>query len=253
MKFLRIREWEKYQHYKDRNPPWIKLHVELMNSYTWVTVDDASRLLALVLMMLAARTGNKIPLDRGYIQRAAYLRKPPDVQPLIDAGFVDLHEESDSDIENKTLGQVASEALADASTMLAVDTECLTRDRDRDREEKETSLSKRATRLPEKFTPSEEHYAIGKQLGINTDMEFQKFRDYFLGVPGSKGVKLDWNATLRNWLRNSLNYKGAVNDSHKTAAQLRNERSSLALDRAFGAQEIAGDMPEALRKGAGRV
>ena len=114
MKFLRIREWAKYQHYRDRNPPWIKLHVELLSSYSWVSLDDASRLLAVVCMVLAARTGNRIPLDRDFIQRSAYLKKRPDIRPLVECGFADVVEEADTDIENKPLGQIASEALADA-------------------------------------------------------------------------------------------------------------------------------------------
>jgi len=43
---LKIRNWEKYQHYKNRNPPWIKLHFEMLSSKDWVLVDDASRVLA---------------------------------------------------------------------------------------------------------------------------------------------------------------------------------------------------------------
>ncbi len=31
--------------------------------------------------------------------------------------------------------------------------------------------------------------------------EFAKFRDYWIAVPGQKGVKLDWFATWRNWCR----------------------------------------------------
>jgi len=33
---LKVKNWEKYQHYKDRNPPWIKLHFELLTSADWV-------------------------------------------------------------------------------------------------------------------------------------------------------------------------------------------------------------------------
>jgi uncharacterized protein YdaU (DUF1376 family) len=101
-------------------------------------------------------------------------------------------------------------------------------------QDKSKSLGKRAKRLPEDFIPSEEHYALGKELGINTEMEFQKFRDYFLGLAGSRGVKLDWDATLRNWLRNSLNYKGVSNDRNKTPAQLRDERFDAMAKRALG-------------------
>ena len=31
----------------------------------------------------------------------------------------------------------------------------------------------------------------------------ERFKDYFLSAPGQKGVKLDWLATWRNWMRNS--------------------------------------------------
>lgn len=31
--------------------------------------------------------------------------------------------------------------------------------------------------------------------------EADRFRDYWIGIPGDKGVKLDWSATWRNWVR----------------------------------------------------
>lgn len=27
---FKVRNWEQFQHYKDRNPPWIKLHFALL-------------------------------------------------------------------------------------------------------------------------------------------------------------------------------------------------------------------------------
>ena len=33
------------------------------------------------------------------------------------------------------------------------------------------------------------------------NQELAKFRDYWKAVPGQKGIKLDWDATWRNWLR----------------------------------------------------
>lgn len=111
--FLRIREWARFQHYKDRDPPWIKLHRELLTSQTWVSLDDASRVLAIALMLLAAGTDNKIPADAGYLKRVAYLNADPDWRPLLKTGFVDLIDEN---------GEVASKALAPA-------TECASEER----------------------------------------------------------------------------------------------------------------------------
>jgi hypothetical protein len=55
--------------------------------------------------------------------------------------------------------------------------------------------SPRGTRLPQDWKPKEED-------GLN-EVELAKFRDYWIAVAGQKGVKRDWDATWRNWLRNS--------------------------------------------------
>lgn len=88
--FVRIREWSRFQHYKDRNPPWIKLHRELLSSRTWVELSDASRVLAIASMLLAAATDNKIPLSAGYIRRVAYLNQEPDFTQLLITQFVEI-------------------------------------------------------------------------------------------------------------------------------------------------------------------
>jgi len=55
VKCFRVRNWEQFQHYKDRNPPWIKLHFALLASEDWVTLDDASKLLAVVCMLIMGK------------------------------------------------------------------------------------------------------------------------------------------------------------------------------------------------------
>ena len=92
--FIRIKNWSTYQHYKDRNPPWIKLHRDLMTSETWVSLDDAGRVLAIAIMLLAAATDNKIKSDKRYIQRVAYLHAEPDFQSLVDIGFIEIIDEN---------------------------------------------------------------------------------------------------------------------------------------------------------------
>lgn len=59
----------------------------------------------------------------------------------------------------------------------------------------------RGTRLPEDFAPNDAHAALASELGVDLRDQFARFRDYWLAKPGSQGTKLDWDATLRNWLR----------------------------------------------------
>ena len=35
--------WERFQHYKDRNPPWVKLYTELNSRAEWVSLSWQQR------------------------------------------------------------------------------------------------------------------------------------------------------------------------------------------------------------------
>lgn len=66
--------------------------------------------------------------------------------------------------------------------------------------------SKKGTRLPEDWKPSSDLIVKATELGLSAsqfDREVEKFRDYWLGRAGSAGVKLDWEATARNWMRSA--------------------------------------------------
>ena len=82
---------------------------------------------------------------------------------------------------------------------------------DKIREEKKDftsalARSKKGTHLPENWQPSSDLIAKATELGLSAsqfDREVEKFRDYWLGRAGSAGVKLDWEATARNWMRSA--------------------------------------------------
>jgi hypothetical protein len=70
-----------------------------------------------------------------------------------------------------------------------------------EREEPVTSV--RGQRLPEFWEPlPEDANAANSSLGYDrTKSELLKFRDHWKQQAGSKGVKLDWDAAWRNWIR----------------------------------------------------
>ncbi|WP_428392506.1 hypothetical protein [Nocardia fluminea] len=61
----------------------------------------------------------------------------------------------------------------------------------------------KGNRLPEDWEPSGAAVSKMRAEFPRTDFwqETAKFRDYWAGVPGAKGQKLDWDATWRNWIR----------------------------------------------------
>ena len=76
--------------------------------------------------------------------------------------------------------------------------------------------SKRGSRIFEEWAPKQTTIeGISKELPqVDQEAELRKFIDHFLAAPGQKGVKLDWDATYRNWVRNSIKYGTAsINES----------------------------------------
>ena len=93
MKYIRVKNWDDFQHYKDRNPPWIKLHQNLITSMAWVMSDDVQRAYLVGIMLLAAKTDNCIENDPPYIQRVLHMHSPFDPAWLIECGFCEYSAE----------------------------------------------------------------------------------------------------------------------------------------------------------------
>lgn len=90
MTYLRVRNWEKFQHYKDRNPPWIKNYIELLNDddhYRSLTFHRRGILHGLWLAYAASRRqlrDDTVTLTRLLGQRVT----TADLQALNQAGFI---------------------------------------------------------------------------------------------------------------------------------------------------------------------
>ena len=67
----------------------------------------------------------------------------------------------------------------------------------------ESAPRKRGTRIPSDFsiTPKMRDWAKGEVPLVNIDRKLGEFIDYWTGVPGAKGVKLDWESAWRNGMR----------------------------------------------------
>lgn len=63
--------------------------------------------------------------------------------------------------------------------------------------------SRHGARLPPDWLPSEilKAWAVKERPDLDLANVVEKFRDYWTAKPGRAGVKLDWGATFRNWVR----------------------------------------------------
>lgn len=87
--YLRVVGWEQFQHYKDRDPIWIKLHRTVLDSYEFGRLQDASKAHLMLIWLLAGRLGNRIPNDPAWIGRRISATSTVDLQPLYDGGFIE--------------------------------------------------------------------------------------------------------------------------------------------------------------------
>ena len=107
--FISVCNWEEMQHYKDRSPPWIKMHSEMLESYEFECLPDASKAHLLCIMLLASRTNNKIQADQNWIKRKIGANNNIDLELLLNSGFIQSNQPLTE------VGQDASSVLQEKS------------------------------------------------------------------------------------------------------------------------------------------
>jgi hypothetical protein len=88
---LTPKNWATFQHYKDRCPPWIKLHRDLLNNRDFMRLPLASKALAPMLWLLASESKDG-SFDGSLDELVFRLHITPKeyedgIKPLIDKGF----------------------------------------------------------------------------------------------------------------------------------------------------------------------
>jgi hypothetical protein len=149
---------------------------------------------------------------------------------LIDAGLADVvdggvvmhdyleHQRSAEEIDElsakrreagKKGGKAKANALASAKQELKQNAGKAVAEQEEElaRDTSSKSARARATRIPDDWRPRPEDVAWQRAEHIADDLarrELPKFRDYWAGVSGERGRKVDWPATWRNWLRRAV-------------------------------------------------
>lgn len=91
MMHLTVKSWKEFQHYKDRCPPWIKLHHKILDDFEFHTLPVASRALAPCLWLIASEHEDG-QIDANFDKLAFRLRQTARqiedaLKPLIERGF----------------------------------------------------------------------------------------------------------------------------------------------------------------------
>ena len=88
---LKPKNWDKFQHYRDRCPPWIKLHRDILNDRIFAGLPIASKALAPLLWLLASESKDgefdAASNELAFRLHIAIKDIEAGLKPLIDNGF----------------------------------------------------------------------------------------------------------------------------------------------------------------------
>jgi hypothetical protein len=58
---LRVKNWAKHQHFKDRRPPWIKLYRDLLEDMEWHELDPVAAKALVMIWLIASEADGELP------------------------------------------------------------------------------------------------------------------------------------------------------------------------------------------------
>jgi len=86
-----IPNWRRFQHYKNRQPKWIKVYTELMSDPAFRALTLAQRGLLISLWLEYANSRASVTIKPGYVTQIAGQRvRKGQLEALIDAGFIEV-------------------------------------------------------------------------------------------------------------------------------------------------------------------
>lgn len=180
----KVKDWNKFQHFKDRKPPWIKLYRDILDDMEWHELDPVAAKALVAIWLIASENDGKLP----EVKKLAFRLRVSEKQAI------------------SIVSQLSHWLLQDDITMISdgYQSDSLEKERETETEkETEREFRPRATRLANDWKPSIEEQDFARQLGIDPDLEADRFRDYWTAQAGQRATKANWTATWRNWCRNA--------------------------------------------------
>ena len=181
---MRIKNWNRFQHFRDRKPPWVKLYRDLLDDRDWHNLEPKAAKMLVMLWLLASENDGHLPSDEDIafrlrlsiqqvkhdISKLSHWLEQSDIK-LISGGYQDDPLETEGETETEGKGE-------------------------------KPPAKKIATRLPSDWEPSEELIAFARKErpDLNLRTTIMSFMNYWHAKAGQDATKLDWDKTFKNWV-----------------------------------------------------
>lgn len=183
-RIIRMVNWHQYQHYKDRNPAWIKSYTRLIDgdSVEFSRLPDHQKWQMHAITLLASRHDNSIPYDPEWIAERLHLRSKLDLKALEATGMIEI-----IDVASGTLAGCEQDAMLET--------------------EKEERKSRTERRPPFSAPTYEDVEGFHEtELPPTAPVCARAFVDYYTanGWHAGKAKMVDWKAAYKGWVRREL-------------------------------------------------
>jgi hypothetical protein len=188
MSGYRIKDWEKFQHYKtgahaNKPPEWIKLYPKLLNDIEFhkLSGDDAKTLM--MLWMLASENGGTLPS----FEKIAFRLRLPEKQIKSVLSRLPHWVEGAS-----------RDCLEPVYTPSSPEEE-----ENKNKKEKESGANapSRKHQIPKDWAPSENHFSQAARLGFGARDVEGMAEDMRIWAGANGSLKKDWDLTFSGWMR----------------------------------------------------
>jgi hypothetical protein len=232
---VRIKNWRKFQHFKNRRPPWIKLYRDLLDDPYWHDLRGDTAKHLVMLWLIASEDHDregKLPEPRAL---AFMLRIDENQVPKLLRAL-------DHWIYQDDVSPISERCHDDAPES----------EESRDRVEGETEKKTGKILLPDDWRPSVAHYELAKKKGLPmeaVDEAADEMRSWSLGN-GERRTNWDW--VFNNWLRriadrrkNGFGRRGTLQDDSRSASRAAGRLAEQAERGEFGFGPRPGLLPAA--------
>jgi len=212
---MKIRNWKKFQHFKDRKPPWVKLYRDVLDDLEWYELDPLASKVLVMCWLIASEDDGKLPSTKTLAFRLRMTEKQTN----------DCLNKLSHWMEQDDINAI-SEQYQDDSLETETETETETK-----KEIKAEKKSTKGSRLSADFVLAQDWIGFCQQYrpDLNPQKVFDGFKDYWVSKTGSGATKLDWTATWRNWVRNQRQEKPNFADIARTTVPSKKERDPVLV------------------------
>jgi hypothetical protein len=88
-RYLAVKNWDKFQHYKQRNPPWIRLHRTLLRDHKFNLLTEVEQWMLVRMWLLASETDNHMAYDEKWVRRAINSTRKVPLDKFVEMGFLE--------------------------------------------------------------------------------------------------------------------------------------------------------------------